>query len=125
MYVESLLRSPLGRLFGRWLEKGPPGLEIRLRQEEVRSLYWDRRGDQHLWIEIRNRGASSATLTELGLLHGSGHQHPLPSPELVLRPGAVLRLRVAVPDLEGTARSGAGGYRAYVVDAERRQFLSA
>ena len=125
MYVESLLRSPLGRLFGRWLEKGPPGLEIRLRQEEVRSLYWDRRGERRFWIEIRNLGGSSATLTELGLLHGSGSQHPLPSPELVLRPGAVLRLRVTLPDPAGTVRSGPDEYRAYVVDAERRQFLSA
>lgn len=126
----TLLESPLGRVLGRWLDAGPPGLEIRLEALDPPPA-------RRFIIEIRNRGRRAATLTELGLLDGQGERQPFDSPELVLKAGAVLRLRVELPPLAGPLaadRGGRGGQdgrdpdgrlRAYAVDRAHRQFRSA
>ncbi|HEX6988375.1 MAG TPA: hypothetical protein VF282_02815 [Bacillota bacterium] len=130
--AEMLLRSPLGRVLSRWLDTGPPGLEIRLETGEPHRPVPGAFGAQPLVVEIRNRGRKAATLTELGLVDARGEHQPLDSPELVLKPGATLRLRVELRDpLGGVLPDGRGAafergdLRAYAVDRGRRQFLSA
>lgn len=122
-----LLRSPLGRVLSRWLDTGPPGLEIRLEADDGNPRFLARSGVRRFILEVRNRGRKRATLTELGLLNSQGEQQPLESPELILKPGAVLRLRVEMPvPLGFHGRRGQDHpIRAYAVDRGRWHFRSA